>query len=88
MYRGEWVVVFWIADGAENLLGCVGRFEEQDDRIARIITYYYCADTIREFAAEIGAGATPPGQGPGGYHQTPDVLAQMIAAAVLPWAAP
>lgn len=82
MYRGEWMAVFWIGEGSDRVLGCVDRFEEEDGYIARIITYYYCPDTLAEIAAELGLRASPQG----GYHQTPDVLSRMIGSAVLPWA--
>jgi len=84
-YRNEWMAVFWIGEGSDRALGCVDRFEEEDGHIARIITYYYCPDTLREFAAELGVRALPPGESQGGYHQAPDVLSRMIGSAVLPW---
>jgi RNA polymerase sigma-70 factor, ECF subfamily len=83
VHQGEWMVAFW--HGAERALGCVDRFEEEDSHIARIITYYYCPDTIREFAAELGVRALPQGASGGGYHQASEVLSKMIAGAVLPW---
>ena len=85
MYHGEWLVVFWHGVGSDRVLGCVDRLEEEDGQIARIITYYYCPDTLKEFAAELGVRAGPQGASHGGYHQAPDVLARMIASAVLPW---
>ncbi len=85
LYNGEWVVAFWHGEGPNRNLGCVDRFEEDDGHVARLITYYYCPDTIREFAAELGVSALPQGKSEGGYHQTPDVLAQMVGQAVLPW---
>jgi RNA polymerase sigma-70 factor (ECF subfamily) len=84
IYRGEWIVVFWIGKGSDRALAGVDRFEEEDGCIARIITYYYCPDTLAEIAAELGVRAAPQG----GYHQTPDVLSRMIASTVLPWGAP
>lgn len=86
MYRGEWMVFFWIGEGSDRGLGCVDRFEEEDGHIARIITYYYCPDTLKEIAAELGVRALPQGESQGGYHQTPKVLSTMIASAALPWA--
>ena len=86
MYKGEWMAVFWIGEGSDRALGCVDRFEEEDGYIARIITYYYCPDTLKEIAAELGVRALPQGASQGGYHQAPDVLSSMIGDAVLPWA--
>ena len=85
MYQGEWMVVFWIGAGSERALGSVDRFEEEDGHIARIINYYYCPDTIKEIAAELGVRTLPQGASQGGYHQAPDVLSTMIGSAVLPW---
>jgi RNA polymerase sigma-70 factor, ECF subfamily len=83
VYQGEWMVAF--CHGPERALACVDRFEEEDGHIARVISYYYCPDTIREFAAELGVRALPQGASGGGYHQAPEVLSRMIAGAVLPW---
>ncbi len=85
MYNGEWTVFFWIGEGADRSLQCVDRFEEEDGHIARIITYYYCPDTLNEIAAELGVRVLPQGASQGGYHQAPDVLAGMIGSTVLPW---
>jgi RNA polymerase sigma-70 factor (ECF subfamily) len=89
-YNGEWMVVFWFGEGSDQALGCVDRFEEEDGYIARIITYYYCPDTLKELAAEFGVRAAPNfrngTEAQGGYHQNPEVLSSMIASAVLPWA--
>ena len=82
MYQGEWMVAFW---HGPRSLGCVDRLEEEDGHIARVITYYYCPETIREFAAELGVRALPQGASAGGYHQAPEVLSGMVAGAVLPW---
>jgi RNA polymerase sigma-70 factor, ECF subfamily len=86
MYNGEWIAVFWIGEGSDRALGCVDRFEEEDGQIARVITYYYCPDTLRDIAAELGVRALPQGASRGGYHQAPDVLSSMIGSTVLPWA--
>lgn len=86
MYRGEWMAVFWIGEGSDRALGCVDRFEEENGCIARVITYYYCPDTLKEIAAELAVRALPQGASQGGYHQAPDVLSRMIGSAVLPWA--
>ena len=84
--NGEWIAVFWIGEGSDRALGCFDRFEEEDGHIARVITYYYCPDTLREIAAELGVRALPQGASRGGYHQAPEVLSGMIRSAVLPWA--
>jgi RNA polymerase sigma-70 factor, ECF subfamily len=83
LYQGEWMVAFW--RGPERGLACVDRFEEQDGQIARVITYYYCPETIRECAAGLGVPAVSQGVSEGRYHQAPEVLSTMIAGAVLPW---
>jgi RNA polymerase sigma-70 factor (ECF subfamily) len=85
-YNGEWVMVFWRGYPANRVLAGVDRLEEEEARIARIITYHYCPDTIRDFAAELGVRAQPQGESEGGYHQDSAVLLRMIDQAVLPWA--
>jgi len=85
-YRGEWMVFFWIGLGSDRALGCVDRFEEEDGYLARVITYYYCPDTLKEIAADLGVRAAPQGESHGGYHQAPEVLSEMIGSAALPWA--
>lgn len=82
MYNGEWIVVF---SGGEGALVGIDRFDEEDGHIARIVTYHYCPDTLREVAAELGMKASPMGESEGGYHQAPNVLSGMISAAVVPW---
>lgn len=89
MYGGEWVVAFWVGAGKDRALWCVDRFEEDDGHVARVITYYYCPDTLAEIAAELGVPAAARLESAGdtrtGYHQAPEVLSRMIASTVLPW---
>lgn len=56
------------------------RLEESDGKVARVINYYFCPDTLAYAATAFGLQAPQRG-----YHQEPKTLAQMIADAALPW---
>ncbi|HTR63540.1 MAG TPA: sigma-70 family RNA polymerase sigma factor [Candidatus Binataceae bacterium] len=79
-YQGEWIVAIWQAPRSASVLAGVNRFEEVEGRIARIWEYHFCPDTIAEVAAALGAKAMNHG-----YRHSPEVLANVIASAVLPW---
>lgn len=64
-----------------RILTGVSRLEEADGRISRHIGYFYCPETLRLAAAQLGLEAADHG-----YHQDPETLERMIAGARLPWA--
>lgn len=76
----EAMLVFAQHSGARKLTS-VSRFEESCGLISRHVTYFFCPDTVRLVAAELGVEALTVG-----YHQGPETLANMIAGAKLPWA--
>ena len=76
----EAMLVFFEHRGIRKLTS-VSRFEEADGLISRHVTYFFCPDTVRAIAAELGLEALTVG-----YHQEPATLARMIADAKLPWA--
>ncbi len=79
--EAENVVAFtFVAQGVKRL-GGLERLEEVDGRIARIINYYFCPDTLAHAAAALGMAPWS-----NGYHQNGETLARMIAHAGLPWA--
>src|SRR5579864_7524979 len=80
---GEWVAIgLRESEEGQRLLG-VTRLEEADGKVARVINYFYCPDTLAHIASLLGL--LPPKRA---YHQEPDVLARMIAGGVLPWRDP
>jgi RNA polymerase sigma-70 factor (ECF subfamily) len=80
LVEGEWVAIgLRESEKGRRLLG-VTRLEEADGKVARVINYFYCPDTLSRVAALLGM--LPPKRA---YHQEADVLARMIAAGVLPW---
>lgn len=60
VFRGEPVMLSFdpVAPG-RPLMG-VARFEEEEGRIARLRSYIFCPETLREVAAELGLRAGPP----------------------------
>ena len=80
-FHGQWIVVTWRHPRSASILAGVNRFEEEDGRIARIWEYHYCPETIAAVAEELGAKPATHG-----YHQDSEILSNMIATAILPWA--
>jgi RNA polymerase sigma-70 factor (ECF subfamily) len=78
--QGESVVAYTFAHKGRRRLGGLVRLEEAEGRIARIINYFYCPDTLAAVATELGLEPWS-----NGYHQTGETLDNMIAAAKLPW---
>jgi RNA polymerase sigma-70 factor (ECF subfamily) len=76
----EAMLVFFEHEG-ERKLTSVSRFEEADGLISRHVTYFFCPDTVRAVAEQLGVEALTVG-----YHQAPETLARMISDAKLPWA--
>ncbi|HEY1427877.1 MAG TPA: sigma factor [Caulobacteraceae bacterium] len=76
----EAMLVFLEHRGVRKLTS-VSRFEEADGLVSRHVTYFFCPDTVKLVAAELGVEALTVG-----YHQEPETLANMIADARLPWA--
>ncbi len=76
----EAMLVFFEHQGMKKLTS-VSRFEEADGLISRHVTYFFCADTVKLVAAELGVEALTVG-----YHQEPETLSRMVADAKLPWA--
>jgi len=72
--------VFTSKSGRRILTG-VSRLEEADGRISRHVGYFFCPETLRLAAAQLGLEAADHG-----YHQDPATLERMIAGARLPWA--
>jgi len=79
---GHLVIAGIYRSGAKEYLVSLVRLEESDGRVARVINYYFCPDTLA-YAAE-ALGYLPPARD---YHQDPDTLARMISEARLPWRA-
>lgn len=79
VYRGETVALFF--DEAGRLYD-VTRIEEADGLVARLIHHCFCPDTVAAIGAELGLVVASLG-----YHQPPEVLADMIATTTLPWGA-
>ena len=78
--EGETVVLCFEAAAGGEALCDVLRLEELDGRIAKITDYYFAPETLAAVAEALGV----PSKG-AGYHQPPQVLAQMIASTGAPW---
>ena len=65
--------------GKEYLVGLV-RLEESVGKVARVINYFFCPETLAYAATALGY--LPPKRD---YHQDPETLTRMIADAALPW---
>jgi RNA polymerase sigma-70 factor (ECF subfamily) len=59
LFRGEPLVVAFDAVAADHPLMGIARFEECEGRIARIRSYVFCPETLREVAAELGVSVGP-----------------------------
>lgn len=77
---GELVLVGIHASQGKDYLVSLVRLEESDGKVARVINYYFCPDTLA-YAAKV-LGYLPPKRD---YHQDAETLARMIADASLPW---
>jgi len=77
---GELVLVGVYASKGKEYLASLVRLEESDGKVARVINYYFCPDTLAHAAAALGY--LPPKRD---YHQDAETLARMIADASLPW---
>jgi RNA polymerase sigma-70 factor (ECF subfamily) len=78
--EGELVVAGIYRSGEKDTLVSLVRLEESDGKVARVINYFFCPDTLARAAEALGY--LPPKRD---YHQDPDTLARMIADATLPW---
>ncbi|HYM17065.1 MAG TPA: hypothetical protein VEU06_00755, partial [Micropepsaceae bacterium] len=60
-YHGEPVMLGFLGQGDLRFLMMVGRFEEQDGRIARLRAYNFSPEVLQEVAGELGlkAGFVP-----------------------------
>ena len=77
---GELVVAGIYTTGVKEYLVSLVRLEESDGKVARVINYFFCPDTLAYAATALGLHAPQRD-----YHQEPKTLAQMIADAALPW---
>jgi RNA polymerase sigma-70 factor, ECF subfamily len=80
MVDGEWSGCGIYKTGDKEYLVSLVRYEESDGKIARIINYAFCPDTLTYAAEQLGL--RPPKRD---YHQDPETLARMIAGMRLPW---
>ena len=80
--EGERVVLFFEAADDGEALCDVLRLEELDGRIAKITDYYFAPETLAAVAEALGVPSKSAG-----YHQPPQVLAEMIATTGAPWLA-
>jgi RNA polymerase sigma-70 factor (ECF subfamily) len=65
--------------GRRVLMG-ISRLEQADGRVSRHVGYFFCPETLALAADQLGLAAANHG-----YHQDPETLTRMIAAATLPW---
>lgn len=79
-FDGELVVAFSVPTGAGRQLVGLERLEESGHRIARIVNYAFCPDTLAYVAERLGMRPSSVG-----YHQAPPTLANMIADTRRPW---
>jgi hypothetical protein len=65
--------------GNEYLVSLV-RFEESEGKVARVLNYHFCPETLAYAADALGYLAPKRD-----YHQDTETLTRMIADAALPW---
>ncbi len=79
-FEGEWISVgVYEGKNGKRLLGVV-RLAEAEGKVARVLNYYFCPDTLNHIADQLGMQHPKRD-----YHQDPETLARMIADARLPW---
>ncbi|MEN8184285.1 MAG: RNA polymerase sigma factor [Myxococcota bacterium] len=60
VFRGEPVMLSFSRDeGGERRLQSITRFEEHEERIARVRAYYFCPETLQVVAEELGVPLGP-----------------------------
>jgi RNA polymerase sigma-70 factor (ECF subfamily) len=79
-FEGEWVSVGVHESKRRKRLIGVTRMAEAEGKVARVLNYYYCPDTLAYIADVLGM--LPPKRA---YHQDPETLARMIADVRVPW---
>lgn len=79
---GKLVIAGIYASGEQEYLVSLVCLEESDGKVARVINYYFCPDTLSYAATALGY--LPPKRD---YHQDADTLKRMIGEARLPWKA-
>ncbi len=78
---GVEVVAFTVDTGGRTYLTGLHRIEESEGRIARIVNYHFCPETIAHAAERLGLEASHPP-----HHQDAETLQRMVASSILPWA--
>jgi RNA polymerase sigma-70 factor (ECF subfamily) len=77
---GDLVIAGVYRSGDKEYLVSLVRLEESEGKVARVINYFFCPDTLSYAAAAFGF--RPPKRD---YHQDPETLSRMIVDAALPW---
>jgi len=80
---GERVVLCLSDEAGGPTLTDLLRLEEADGRVARVVDYYFCPDTLAAVGSQLGLKVACAG-----YHQNPETLTGMIATTTLPWGSP
>jgi RNA polymerase sigma-70 factor (ECF subfamily) len=76
VFRGEPIILHFHTRRARESLDVVWRIEEEEGRIARLRTYGFCPETIREVGQELGLPVLTgpyrfPAPAPGSYYESP-----------------
>src|SRR5262249_51163608 len=71
-FEGEWVSIGTYQSRSGKRLMSVVRLAESDGKIARVLNYSYCPDTLAHIAGQLDL--LPPKRA---YHQDPETLARM-----------
>jgi RNA polymerase sigma-70 factor (ECF subfamily) len=79
-FEGEWVAIGTYENKGRKWLTSVVRLAEAEGKVARVLNYYFCPDTLAYIAGKLGM--LPPKRE---YHQDAQTLERMIADARLPW---
>jgi RNA polymerase sigma-70 factor (ECF subfamily) len=76
-------VALTVGSGDATYLAGLNRIEEEEGRIARIVNYGFCPETLAYVADQLGLAVW---RAP--YHQDAETLQRMIADSRLPWSGP
>jgi RNA polymerase sigma-70 factor (ECF subfamily) len=53
-HRGEWLLLSWYAHADGEAVRAVNRLEVSEDRVARVLNYFFTPDFLAEVCAELG----------------------------------
>ena len=63
-FMGEPLGLLWARDGAREAVASIVRIEQREEKISRLLYYFFCPETLAEVCAELGVPARTNGYRP------------------------